>query len=537
MLTIIVTTLFLALVINIVLKKFHLPTIIGYILTGTVIAYGFGIQDAVNNHDLKEIAEFGIVFLMFTIGLEFSLEHLKRMKNEVFTTGTLQIGVTALVVFLVGHFLFGIEKNTMIILSLAFALSSTAIILKTFNETGEINKRYGQRSLGILIMQDIAVIPILLLIGFMSSTSNESIGSVLFEMLWHAVLLLALLWIMGKYLLEPFFTAITKTNSEELFIVTILFLAIGASYLAHELGFSYSLGAFIAGMLIAETKFKHQAESDLVPFRDILLGIFFITVGMQLNFEVIFSYIHIILGLLLGIMLLKFAIVYFIIRYNENRRVSIKTALTLMQIGEFSLAILELARSGSIIPSVYSQVLIVTVVLTMIITPFILKNLSAISDKLINDDKELYCDVELHSANMKNHVIILGLGEFGRNVADSLTAKGEPYIAIENNIDGFQKGLASGYSVIFGNAAKKDLLKTLNIKEAKNIIVAIDNPKKLYTICEALVELIDKNKIIVKIHAKSEKDIISEFEFKNILVENELLSQKISDLITNPKGA
>ena len=530
MLTVIVTSLFLALLINIFLKKINLPTIIGYIFTGTIIAYGFNLHDAVNNHTLKEIAEFGVVFLMFTIGLEFSLNHLKKMKNEVFVAGTLQISITAIVVFLISYFVFDIQKDISFILSLAIALSSTAIVLKTFNETGEINRRYGQRSLGILIMQDIAVIPILLTIGFMSSSTSGSVTDLLLEMVLHALVLLVLMVIIGKYLLEPFFKAITKTNSDELFVGTILFLAIGASLLAHELGFSYSLGAFIAGMLIAETRYKHQAEADLVPFRDLLLGIFFVTVGMQINFDVIFSYIHIILALLIAIMVLKFVIIYTIIRVNENKRVTIKTALSLVQVGEFSLALLELARTGGLIPSLYGQIMIVTIVLSMIITPVILKNLSVIADKLIKDI-EPKTPENTNSSEISNHTIILGLGEFGRNIADELTINSEPYIAIENNVDSFHKSIGSGYNVVFGNATNKDILKTVNIKDAKHIIVAIDNPQKLYQVCDTINKYVSTDKIIVKVHTNAETVSIKDFNIFNIYVENEMASKNIAELI------
>ncbi|RXK11958.1 sodium:proton exchanger [Halarcobacter mediterraneus] len=530
MLTIIVTTLFLALVINILLKKIHLPTIIGYIFTGTVIAYTFNLHDAVNNHTLKEIAEFGVVFLMFTIGLEFSLEHLKKMKNEVFVAGTLQISITAIIVFLISYYILDIEKNISFILSLAIALSSTAIVLKTFNETNEISKRYGQRSLGILIMQDIAVIPILLTIGFMSTSSESSISDVLLEMLFHALILLVLMVIIGKYLLEPFFRAITKTNSDELFVGSILFLAIGASLLAHKLGFSYSLGAFIAGMLIAETRYKHQAEADLVPFRDLLLGIFFVTVGMQLKFDIIFSYIHIILALLFSVMILKFIVIYVVIRFNENKRVSLKTALSLVQIGEFSLALLELARTGGLVPSPYGQIMIVTIVLSMIITPIILKNLTTITDFFIKS-VEPVIEQELKSTELSNHTIILGLGEFGRSIADELTVNSEPYIAIENNIESFYRSLKSGYHVVFGNATNKDLLKSVNLREAKYVIIAIDNPQKLYQVCDTIQQVISTDKIIVKIHTKKEAEIISDFNISNIFVENLITSHKIKDLI------
>lgn len=529
MLGIIVTTLFLALVINVFLKKIHLPTIIGYIFTGTIIAYGFGLHDAVNNHILKEIAEFGVVFLMFTIGLEFSIEHLKKMKHEVFITGTLQILITATIVYGISHYILRIEQNISFIMALAISLSSTAIVLKTFNESGEINKRYGQRSLGILIMQDIAVIPILLAIGFMTTASNESISSVLSEMLLEGIILLALLFLIGKYMLNPFFRAISKTHSDELFVGTILFLAIGASYLAHQLGFSYSLGAFIAGMLIAETRYKHQAEADLVPFRDLLLGIFFVTVGMQLSFEIIFSYIHIILGLLVSVMVLKFGVIFAIIRINENKRISIKTALSLVQIGEFSLALLELARTGGIIPSLYGQIMIVTIVLSMIITPLILKNLSTLADLFIKEKEPIV--EQAMDVSLSNHTIILGLGEFGRNIANELSNCGEPYVAIENNIDSFYRSLRSGYNVVFGNATNKDILKTVNLKTAKYIIVAIDNPKKLYQVCDIIQQIVSTDKIIVKVHNENESEIIHSLNIQNIIVENHITSNFITKKI------
>ncbi|QDF28137.1 cation:proton antiporter [Halarcobacter anaerophilus] len=535
MLTIIVTTLFFALMTNIFLKRFNLPTIIGYIFTGTIIAYGFELHDAVNNHTLKEIAEFGVVFLMFTIGLEFSLEHLKKMKNEVFVAGTLQIAVTSIIVFCISYYIFDIPKDISFILSLVISLSSTAIVLKTFNETGEINKRYGQRSLGILIMQDIAVIPILLTIGFMT-TSSESIHEVLLEMFIHAIILLVLLFTIGKYLLEPFFKAISKTNSDELFVGTILFLAIGASHLAHLLGFSYSLGAFIAGMLIAETRYKHQAEADLVPFRDLLLGIFFITVGMQLSFEIIFSYIHIILALLAAVMVLKFIIIFLIIRINENKRVSLKTALSLIQIGEFSLALLELAKTGGLVPAPYGQIMIVTIVLSMIATPIILKNLTSIVDFLTKNEETVVEQEDIESSSLKDHTIILGLGEFGRNIADELANSSEPYIAIENNVESFYRSLKSGYNVVFGNATNKDLLRSANLKEAKYVIVAIDNAKKLYQVCDSIQQTVSTDKIIVKVHTKKESDIISDFNISNIFVENMITSKKITNLIIKKEG-
>jgi CPA2 family monovalent cation:H+ antiporter-2 len=528
MLAIIVSALFLSLTINVFIKKFQLPTIIGYILTGTAITYGFGLQQAVHNHELKEIAEFGIVFLMFTIGLEFSLEHLKRMKKEVFVTGTLQIVLTASVVYLVAYYILDIEQNSSFIVSLVVALSSTAIVLKTLNESGEINRRHGQRSLGILIMQDIAVIPILLVIGFMSSKTGN-ISYVLLEMLGSAIVLLTLLWISGKYLLEPFFTQILKTNSDELFVGTILFLAIGASYLANVLGFSYSLGAFIAGTLIAETKYKHQAEADLIPFRDLLLGIFFITVGMQIDVSVIVSRVDTIFLLLIGIMLLKFVIIFGLLNINESKRVSLKTALSLVQIGEFSLAILELARTNALLEKSYGQVMIVTIVLSMILTPFILKHLTLLTDLFFKTEEEF--EEKLNPDALKDHIIILGFGEFGQNVANVLKENGEFYLAIENNINTFHAIERMGEPVIFGNALKKEILRKANISLAKYIIVAIDNPKKLYHVCQSVQEFAESSKIIVKIHGQEEKNLIAELGITNIIIENDISSHAVAKMI------
>jgi len=530
MLSIIVSTLFVSLLLNVILKKFNLPTLIGYIFTGTIIAYSFNLHEAVHNHELKEIAEFGVVFLMFTIGLEFSIEHLKRMKYEVFVVGSLQIFLSVSVVYVLSYYVLSIEQMTAFIISLAVALSSTAIVLKTFNETGEISRRYGQRSLGILIMQDIAVIPILLIIGFMSNRSDD-ISSVLLGMLLSAIFLLTLLWFIGKYLLEPFFTQIVKTNSDELFVTTILFLAIGASYIAHVLGFSYSLGAFIAGMLIAETKFKHQAEADLTPFRDLLLGIFFITVGMQIDFVIVFSYLHIIVVFLVAIMLLKFMIIFLLIKINENRRTALKTALSLVQVGEFSLALLELAKTNELIGSSYSQVMIVIIVLSMILTPIILKNLTFVSDFFCKNEGQILHS-EFFSEDIKDHTIILGFGEFGQNVAQTLKAHEEPYIAIENNIDSFYKSHKSAQPIIFGNAAKKEVLKGANLNAAKKVIVAVNNQKKLYHICDTVLKTIDNsNKIIVKVHSNREKEIIANLGIANIVVENDLASEEISRFV------
>jgi len=529
MLGIIVWTLLIAIVVNLVLKRFHLPTIIGYILTGTIIAYAFNLHAAVNNHELKEIAEFGVVFLMFTIGLEFSIEHLKRMRKEVFFTGSLQIIVTTVFVITICMYVFNFDFKTSLIIGAALSLSSTAIVLKTYNENNEIKKRHGQRVLGILIMQDIAVIPILLMISLFASDDGKSVSSLILETTIAAVVLLALLYVAGKYLLEPFFEHVSKSKSDELFVGSVLLVAIGASYLAHYFGFTYSLGAFVAGMMISETKFKHQVEADLTPFRNLLLGVFFITVGMQINFQIIQDNIVIILILLPVLVSLKYLIIYLLVRIDDTKRVAFKTALSLVQIGEFSLAILELARSRSLIDPTYSQILIVTIVISMILTPIILKNMSSLAAKLLAEDTLKLPDTYNIDKDTKGHIVVLGFGHLGQEIAHNLREDGHEYVIIEHNLKYFEMGYKDDEPIIFGNAAHKHILESVNIKDACAVIVAIDNPEKLHLICEVIDDLTHNTKTIVKVTRFSEKKELESLHLEHIVVEDGVMARALVD--------
>ncbi len=537
MLSIIVTTLLLTLIINVLLKKINLPPIIGYIFTGTMITYIFGLNDAVNNKDLKEIAEFGIAFLMFTIGLELSIIHLKDIRYEVFILGSLQIILTGGAVFGIAYLLLHIDLYSSIVISMVIPLSSTAIVLKSLNETGEINRKYGKNGLGILIMQDIAVIPILLIIWFLSTNNNgttEESGTVfvIFKMMFGGALLVGTLVFIGKYLLEPFLTEIIKTKSDELFITAILFLAIGSAHLAHVFGFSLSMGAFIAGMLIAETRYKHQVETDLIPFRDILLGIFFITVGMQIKIDILLQDIYLLLLLIPAIFIIKFLVIYYITGFRNIRRTRLKTAVILVQIGEFALAVLELSSTSGIIKPEYSQLLIITTVISMILTPMLLLNLGNIVDKFISHSLENESE-EINLGMPPSSVVILGFGEFGQNVARVLNSHHISYSIIENNIDTYYKGMETGEHIIFGNAGKKNILQLALINWNQKVVVAINNPKKLYQVCEMISHIVPVDNIIVKVHSEQEKEDIRDLNLTNIIVENNIVSKAVLEIITN----
>ncbi len=520
MLEIIVVGIGIATLLNLFLKKLKIPTIIGFIITGTIIAYGFGLHDAKNSHDLKLVAEFGIVFLMFTIGLEFSVKHLIRMKKEVFVYGGLQVILTAILISLIAMYGFGLEKKAAVIVGAALALSSTAIVLKLLNENGDINQEYGRRSLGILLFQDIAVIPILLMIT-MFSVQDVPVNILLLQTLVAAIGLFLGVWLVGKYLLEPFLYEVTKINSHEIFIGSILFLVLGASSVAHLIGFSYSLGAFLAGMLISETRYKHQIEADLVPFRDLLLGVFFVTVGMQLDFGIISDSLLSILLLLVGLILLKVSIMFVILQFATVKRVALKSALSLFQLGEFGLVVFELANAKNLVEPVTSQVLIVVIILSMVLTPFLLKHIALITDYLMPPLKEEALELNKVQKNYSNHILLIGYGRLGQHIAKLLDRDGFKYIAIEQNIKAVEDARKLGKSVIFGNAAQKNILEALNIHEASSVIIALGNNEKLYLVCETVQEVAPHVKTVVKVNSFQEKEMLSALGLTHIVVETE----------------
>jgi len=508
MLEIIVATIFIATILNILLTKYEIPTIIGYIATGLIISQLFSLQAESKSHDLEIIAEFGIVFLMFTIGLEFSMKHLASMKKEVFLYGGLQVGITLGFIFLVSYFVFSLNTQTSLILGGALALSSTAIVLRILSSNRDINKAYGRYSLGILIFQDIMVVPLLLMIGIFAS-GDVNIPSLLFQTLLHALLLFLILWIVGKFILDPFLNQVAKSNSDEIFIGSILFLVMGASLLAHALGFSYSLGALMAGMIIAETHYKHQVEADLIPFRDLLLGIFFISVGMQIDLSIVSEYFLIILGLFVLLSLSKMAILFVIIQSASSKRIALKTALTLFELGEFGLVLFELASANQLIDPILSQILIITIILSMILTPFVLKNISAIADFILGTFEEESIQKEAKQT-LKEHIIVIGYGKLGRVICHKLETRGIAYMAIEQNIASVKAGKAEGKKVSFGNASQSLILDSLHIEEASSIIIAIDNTEKIYQVCHVLNKLVPQKRVIISVHQFDEKVLLQE---------------------------
>lgn len=510
---ILITTLAVATALNVLLRRFNIPTVIGYIIAGAIIGAVMGIEHH-GNKELEHIAEFGIVFLMFTIGLEFSAQHLLSMKREVFLFGLLQVTVTGAVFATAATTIFEIPIKSAILAGLGLALSSTAIVLKILNESGQIKAEFGRNALGILIFQDIAVIPILLMVTLFTN-EDKTIGALLWETAVNAFIVLAILIVIGRFLLARAFKIVATTNSKEISMGTILLVVVGASYLAHHFGFSYSLGAFIGGMMLAETIYKYEIEADLIPFRNLLLGVFFVSVGLQIDLHLVGEKIIPILLLLVGIMFVKALVLFLLLLSWQKKKTAIKTAITLSQIGEFSLVVFSLLMSTRMLDPTLCQTVIVTVVCSMICTPFLIGNADRIADLLIPNrlDKDDITEEDV----LGEHVILCGYDVFGRAVSANLEEASIAHVIVTNNTDDYVKARQEGKNAIFGDAADRVLLERLNIKKAISTIVSADEIERIKEITASISIISPELKVIAKVLSDEERDELDDFNHEFVL--------------------
>ena len=524
-----VVTLGIATLVNVHLKKLNIPTVIGYIFTGFAIAQIFHFGDS-SKETLAHLAEFGIVFLMFTIGLEFSISQMKAMKKEVFVYGALQVILSGLLFTFLAFTFFDVTVKNAIVIGMALSLSSTAIVLKVLNESGEIHSEYGRVVLGILLFQDLAVIPMLLMISIFTSV-NASVPELLLETLVSAIIVFAILFVVGKYFIERFFNWVTNSESEEIFLAAVILTVIAASVLAEYFGFSYSLGAFIAGMTIAETKYRYRIEADLVPFRDILLGIFFVTIGMQIDVSIVSNFIFTILGLLVAIMLLKALVIFMAMKYFMQKRSAIKAALALMQVGEFGLAIFALANANGIISDQTNQIMIVTVVLSMILTPFILKNIKFLAD-IFFEEPTVLRERALVSTGFNEHIIVCGYGAVGKQLVEKFRENDVLYVIIEHDVKLVDEAIEKGEENIYlANAAQKSVLEHFGIKECTAIFSAVNNPHQVRLICENIDSFGENINSVVTVKNKSQEESIADLNITHVINRRETITDLLAKQI------
>lgn len=509
-----IVALGISVIINLFMKKLGISQIIGYIITGIAISYIFELRHVADSHVLELIGEFGIVFLMFTIGLEISLERLGNMKIDVFFNGMLQVVLTSLIVYMLSHYMFDLSIKSSLIIAMALSLSSTAVVLSYLKSSKEIYTPFGQRSTGILIFQDLAVIPILLMIGFMSG-SDQNLAQVLQDTVLSAAIVLFILFFLGKWFMSWMLHFSANSGVEELFMGSVLVIVVGASLFAHHLGFTYSLGAFIAGMIIAETKYLHKVEADIAPFKDLLLGAFFVVVGMKIDILYFVENIFTILLFLVLVLLIKALIIFLVIRIRSNARTAFKTALALSQVGEFSFAVFALADSSNLLKDEVINILGLVVVLSMIITPFLIQRLSYLTKKIFH--KDVVDNDFSPMQTRKNHVIVCGYSTVGKLVSRELEGMGVSPVIVDNSLKHVKEGLAKKKEIYYGDFSKKQIMHAMHIEDAAAVILTLENPHKQRLICEAILKYQKNINLVVKINTLEEKKLLEDLPIAYIV--------------------
>jgi monovalent cation:H+ antiporter-2, CPA2 family len=465
----IVILLCAAVIIVAVCRLMRLSPVIGYLAAGAAIGpFGLGLIADVKG--TTGIAEFGVIFLLFVIGLELSFERLRSMRKHVFEFGGAQVLITSGVIasLIIG---FGGTTPEAIIIGGGLALSSTAIVLQVINEQGEKSSQVGRLSLAILILQDMAVIPLLVLVTLFSQQSG-SVSEVLTETALKATIGMTLIFITGRLLLRPLFRFIASLENTELFTATTLLIVFGVSQLTSYIGLSPALGAFMAGLLIAETEFKMQVEADVLPFKGLLLGLFFMAVGMSLNVETLYAHFTAIIGLTVALMLCKALIIMALCRvFGFSLSTAIHSGLMLSQGGEFAFILFALAESNGIMNSQLSQVLLVVITMSMALTPLVAtigKRISHALEKYAISRPETLSEETL---DLSQHVIISGFGRVGHTVAQLLEAEHINYVAIDIDSISVTKERKRGTPVYYGDTTRVHVLNALGISRARAIIV------------------------------------------------------------------
>jgi len=481
-----------SLVINMIFKRFGITPIIGYILTGAIASEVFHLK---SNHILDTAAEFGIVFLMFMIGLEFSLEKLKAMKREVFGLGLAQILMTTVMLFFAISSSGLVEARAAFLISITLSLSSTAIAIKILKDTGKIKRNHGRSSVGILLMQDIAVVPILVMVAAFAN-KNEAISSILWVTLQNSLGGLVAIYIFGKYVVNRFLRNVADTGSNELFMMAVLFIVVTSASIANFFQIPFSMGAFIAGIIISESAYKHQIEADMTHFKDLLIGMFFLSIGILIDINVIIEFAHLIVPLSLAVILIKTFVTFFVSRViGYAPRTAIKTALLTSQVGEFSFVIFSFAYGEKLISHDASQILSAIAICTMFATPFITKYLTEISYQFASS---LDDEIIQKTSGMSHHVVVIGFGSTGKSVIRELENKHIPYKAVDMQRDLVYDGQSRNFNVIYGNATKTQILEVLNVREAGAVIVTIDRHDELMSISKTIKLMYPKVNLVAR---------------------------------------
>ena len=462
-------------------RLLKLPPMLGYLLVGVLIGPN-ALALAQDSESIRHLAEFGVVFLMFVIGLEFNLPKLKSMKMHVFGLGLFQVVFTIALITMGSLFLNSMAPSlwqmswqTALVLSGALAMSSTAIVIKLMSDSFELSTEHGKRVVGVLLFQDLAVVPLLVLIPALNAPPEELISALLLAGL-KAAALITLLLTGGQRLMRWWLLLVARRQSEELFVMNVLLITLGLAWLTELAGLSLALGAFVAGMLISETEFKHRVELDIKPFHDILLGLFFITIGMMLDWRIIWDRWLFVLFLFTVPVIFKFALIAALTRLSgASEGISLRTGLYLAQAGEFGFVLLTLGGQNQLIPADWLNPVLASMVLSMLATPFIIMNANEWVMKWSSSDwlqQSLgMTQIAQKSMDIEKHIIICGYGRCGQNLARLLQSQNVPYMALDLDPDRVSRAQSHGEQVVYGDAARLPSLMAVGLVRASAVVV------------------------------------------------------------------
>jgi CPA2 family monovalent cation:H+ antiporter-2 len=462
-------------------RLLKLPPMLGYLCVGVVIGpNAMALSD--NVEAVQHLGELGVVFLMFVIGLEFNLPKLRAMRQHVFGLGLLQVTVTMLVgtvaMLLLARLLpgmWGMDWKAALTLSGALAMSSTAIVVKLMSERLEMDAEHGKRIMGVLLFQDLAVVPLLVLVPALGASDQNLLTSLSLAAL-KAVVLITLLLTGGQHVMRRWLTLVAKRKSEELFVLNLLLITLGLAWLTEQAGLSLALGAFIAGMLISETEYKHQVETDIRPFHDVLLGLFFISIGMMLDWRLVLERWGLVFLLTLLPPLLKVTVLASIAKgLGAPSGVALRTGLYLGQAGEFGFVLLTLAASHALVPPALLNPILAAMVMSMVVTPFIVMYTNQIVLRLVSTEWLQQSLQMTHIARkamgVKQHVVICGFGRCGQNLGRMLESQGIPYVALDLDPERVRQAAAAGHSVVYGDSSRLQALTAAGMSRASAIVV------------------------------------------------------------------
>ena len=462
------------------LQRFNIPSILGFLITGLLIGpYGFGLINAVN--EIEIIAEIGVILLLFVIGMELSLKQLVTMRKTVFIGGFIQVGVSVLLITLIYHYL-DFSWAESVFIGFLFSLSSTAIVLKILQDRNEISEPHGRNVLGILIFQDIIVVPMMLATPIIAGESGN-ISEELLSLLFKSALGIIFTYASARFIVPWILLRVVRTKNKELFLLTTISICFAVTFLTSKAGLSLALGAFLAGLIISESEYSHQATGTIIPFKVLFTSIFFISIGMMLDLEFFINNAIIILSLAVFVFIGKALIASMavaILKYPP--RTVILTGLALFQIGEFSFILSKVGISNGLMSSETYQYFLSVSILTMFLTPFVIQYSDKVATRLLLlfGKRQIITEDELGADNrdlskLKNHLIIIGYGVNGINLARVADHANIPYVIIESEIDIVRREKQNGKPIIFGDASEEHTLNLVCLKNARIVVIAISD--------------------------------------------------------------